>query len=111
MVMIRICIVAYRICRSPISLRITKLTTEAVTETEQGTTSMLTLVQRRPRMAEISWDNVIRFCRGARMAVAVWRARVRERQALAQLDDHLLADIGITREARIAECAKPFWHP
>ena len=71
---------------------------------------MLTLVQRRPRTAEVSWDHVLRFCRGARRAAAVWRSRARERQSLAQLDEHLLADIG-TREARIAECAKPFWCP
>jgi uncharacterized protein YjiS (DUF1127 family) len=72
---------------------------------------MLTLVQRGPRMAEISWDNVLRLCRGVGRAAAVWRSRARERQSLAQLDDNLLADIGITREARIAECSKPFWQP
>ena len=72
---------------------------------------MLTLVQRRPQMAEISWERVLRICRGVRRAAAVWRSRARERQSLAQLDEHLLAAIGITREARIAECAKPFWCP
>ena len=72
---------------------------------------MLTLVHRRPRMAEISWEWVLRICRGVRKAAAVWRSRARERRSLAQLADHLLADISITREARIAECAKPRWHP
>ena len=71
---------------------------------------MLTLVQHRPRMAEISWEGVLRICRGARRAVAVWRARSRQRDSLFRLNNHLLADIGITREARIAECAKPFWY-
>jgi len=33
----------------------------------------------------------------------------RQRQALARLDDRLLADIGLTREAQMVECSKLFW--
>ena len=33
----------------------------------------------------------------------------RQRQALAELDDHALKDIGVTRQQAIAEAAKPFW--
>src|SRR5262245_51222390 len=36
-------------------------------------------------------------------------ARSSERQALAQLDDDALKDIGVTREQADAEAAKPFW--
>lgn len=36
-------------------------------------------------------------------------ARRRQRQALAELDDRLLADIGVSRGAAARECAKPFW--
>jgi uncharacterized protein YjiS (DUF1127 family) len=36
-------------------------------------------------------------------------ARSRERQALAQLDDDALKDIGVTRQQAIAEAARPFW--
>ena len=36
-------------------------------------------------------------------------ARQRSRAALAQMDDRLLADIGLTREQARAEAAKPFW--
>jgi uncharacterized protein YjiS (DUF1127 family) len=36
-------------------------------------------------------------------------ARSRQRQALAQLDDRLLRDIGKTRQEAIAEATKPFW--
>jgi uncharacterized protein YjiS (DUF1127 family) len=36
-------------------------------------------------------------------------ARSRQRQALAELDDRLLKDIGKTRKEAIAEAAKPFW--
>jgi uncharacterized protein YjiS (DUF1127 family) len=36
-------------------------------------------------------------------------ARSQQRRALAQLDDHFLRDIGVTRQQAIAEAAKPFW--
>jgi uncharacterized protein YjiS (DUF1127 family) len=45
----------------------------------------------------------------ARALVATWRSRARQRQALARLDDRLLADIGLTREAQMVECSKLFW--
>ena len=32
-----------------------------------------------------------------------------QRQALAELDDHFLKDIGVTRQQAIIEAAKPFW--
>jgi uncharacterized protein YjiS (DUF1127 family) len=35
--------------------------------------------------------------------------RSRQRQALAELDDHHLKDIGKTRQEANAEAAKPFW--
>ena len=41
-----------------------------------------------------------------------WRAaleRRRQRRALAALDDHLLRDIGISREQARRECARPPW--
>lgn len=41
--------------------------------------------------------------------IALWIERARQRQALADLDDRLLGDIGITRKAATGECAKPFW--
>jgi uncharacterized protein YjiS (DUF1127 family) len=72
---------------------------------------MLSLVQRRPQLAEGLWDQLRRVCRGARMAAIAWSARARQRDALSQLNDHLLADIGLTREAQRAECSKPFWCP
>ena len=33
-----------------------------------------------------------------------------QRQTLAELDTHLLNDIGISREEADRECAKPFWY-
>ncbi len=44
--------------------------------------------------------------------VALWRRwaeRIRQRRALAELDDRLLADCGLTREEVRREIEKPFW--
>jgi uncharacterized protein YjiS (DUF1127 family) len=38
-----------------------------------------------------------------------WMERVRQRYALAALDDHLLKDIGLTRTDVYDEVRKPFW--
>lgn len=90
-------------------MRITKLSSNANVNGEDA--YMLTLVQRRPRTADILSGNAARLYRRALIAVATWRSRARQRDSLSRLDDHLLADIGITREARMVECAKPFWCP
>jgi uncharacterized protein YjiS (DUF1127 family) len=44
-------------------------------------------------------------------AVLLWMERSRQRRALAELDDRLLCDIGLTREEARQECANPFWKP
>jgi uncharacterized protein YjiS (DUF1127 family) len=50
--------------------------------------------------------------RRACMAVAEWDSRARQREKLAQLNDHLLADIGLTRAKPIVEVSKLFyWLP
>ncbi len=41
--------------------------------------------------------------------VAVWNRRYKGRRELSQLNDHMLADIGLTRVEAIAEIDKPFW--
>ena len=43
--------------------------------------------------------------------LAVWRERCRQRRDLGAMDDRMLADIGISRAAGIAEAEKPFWRP
>jgi uncharacterized protein YjiS (DUF1127 family) len=44
--------------------------------------------------------------------IGLWLARSRQRRHLGELaewDDHLLKDIGVSREAALREAAKPFW--
>jgi len=41
--------------------------------------------------------------------VRTWYRRARERQALAELDEHLLRDCGLSRAEAHREAAKPFW--
>jgi uncharacterized protein YjiS (DUF1127 family) len=41
--------------------------------------------------------------------IRLWRRRVRSRQELRDLSDHLLKDIGLSRDAVACEVAKPFW--
>ena len=45
----------------------------------------------------------------ASLLIASWIGRVRQRRALAELDDKMLQDIGITRYDAARECGKPFW--
>jgi uncharacterized protein YjiS (DUF1127 family) len=44
-------------------------------------------------------------------AVWFWLERSRQRRALAELDDYLLRDIGLTCDEVQRECANPFWKP
>jgi uncharacterized protein YjiS (DUF1127 family) len=62
-----------------------------------------------PDIPAVSWNTVMRLCRQGRVHAAMWRSRARQRRALARLDDRLLADIGLTREAQMLECSKLFW--
>ncbi len=39
----------------------------------------------------------------------IWAGRSQQRKALARLDDHMLADIGVSRGQALQEMNKPFW--
>ncbi len=39
----------------------------------------------------------------------IWHQRTIQRRQLAQLQDHILEDIGISKEQALAEASKPFW--
>lgn len=56
-------------------------------------------------------DRWLAYLRDAAVAVKRWRDRRRSRRALAELDDDLLKDIGLTRAEARRESAKPFWNP
>ena len=45
------------------------------------------------------------FLRRSAFCVSRWR----QRRALADLPDHLLRDIGVTREQAAREASRPFW--
>ena len=46
------------------------------------------------------------------MAIAEWDWRALQRERLAQLNDHLLADVGLTREKQIVDVSKLiYWLP
>lgn len=42
--------------------------------------------------------------------LTLWQERARQRHALAELDERMLKDIGLTRRAVSSEIVKPFWH-
>lgn len=44
-------------------------------------------------------------------ALTAANQRRAERHRLAQLDDHMLRDIGLDPQEARRECAKPFWQP
>ncbi|HYD64364.1 DUF1127 domain-containing protein [Azospirillum sp.] len=58
---------------------------------------------RRPQRAA-RWERG-----GVLGLLAAWIGRRRQRRALAALDDHLLRDLGLSREDAERESAKPFW--
>lgn len=63
------------------------------------------LPQGRPATLPV----VARLLVGMGRKLARWQERRRTRAALARLDPHLLADIGLDGSDREAERLKPFW--
>lgn len=45
-----------------------------------------------------------------RALLSIWRERANSRKQLAALDDHQLADIGLTKAEARLESARSFWH-
>lgn len=43
------------------------------------------------------------------VAIARWESNLRTRTQLKHLDDHLLDDIGVTRDLADKEATRPFW--
>lgn len=53
--------------------------------------------------------NLRRLFFASLQSLRLWYERSSQRRRLAQLDDHLLRDIGIDRVAAMEEAYKPFW--
>jgi uncharacterized protein YjiS (DUF1127 family) len=52
---------------------------------------------------------VLRVIIGILRIISRWIDRSNQRSALAELDDHLLRDIGKSRDDALREASKPFW--
>ncbi len=57
----------------------------------------------------LSLPPVTRALVGLAQIVLVWETRRTSRQALKQLDTHMLRDIGLDTTTAGVEAAKPFW--
>jgi uncharacterized protein YjiS (DUF1127 family) len=71
----------------------------------EGLTSAGATVRRPPAIT----PSAAAFARSAMTALLSWGDRRRQRHALAELDDHLLRDIGLTRHQARTEALRPFW--
>ncbi len=64
------------------------------------------LLGRRPTPL---WANLVRGLRQAGRSLVVWQGRAAARIHLADLDDRVLRDMGMTRADARREAAKPLW--
>jgi len=72
--------------------------------------------QERVAIGLVLYDALYRWARkggldarGPERGFALWLALWRERRHLAELDDYMLRDIGLTRDDVYVEIAKPWW--
>ena len=64
---------------------------------------------RENKAHSLRWvARLLRLSRRACMVVADWDSRALQRERLAQLNDHMLADIGLTREKPIVDASRLF---
>ena len=59
----------------------------------------------------ISFRRILRMFVTAVDTLLLWQERNRQRHRLAELDERMLHDIGITRAQALIEANKPFWKP
>jgi uncharacterized protein YjiS (DUF1127 family) len=68
-----------------------------------------TVEAREKKAHSLSWvARLLRLWRRACMVIADWDSRALQRERLAQLNDHLLADIGLSREKQIVDASRLF---
>jgi uncharacterized protein YjiS (DUF1127 family) len=68
-----------------------------------------TVAAREKKARSLRWvARLLRLWRRACMVIADWDSRALQREKLAQLNDHMLADIGLTREKPIVDASRLF---
>jgi uncharacterized protein YjiS (DUF1127 family) len=74
-----------------------------------NTTCSSTIVDSKPTdLAKSRRSRVFSLAYWVELAIRC-RERRRQRKALLELDDRMLADIGITKSQAVEEAKKPFW--
>jgi uncharacterized protein YjiS (DUF1127 family) len=68
------------------------------------------VTERAPRGAETRHIPILTVIRRILATVWLWRRRARSRQQLRELSDHMLKDIGLTRENVGYEFPRPLWY-
>lgn len=77
---------------------------------DQATSTTLTgFVTRMGNAAYRATVNVFMMPEHGCTLLETWRKRIRDRDALAAMEPHLLADIGLNRTTADREAQKPFW--
>lgn len=70
-------------------------------------------VQHAPLLAALEAQQTLPMLSDVALRAAVtfakWHSRYRTRSNLAQLDDHLLKDIGVDRQTAFREARRKFW--
>jgi len=74
------------------------------------TSPAVRLSPQTPRRAGARHNAPLSAIRRIVAAIRLWRGRARARQQLRELSDHLLKDIGLSRENVGYEFPKPLWH-
>ena len=70
-----------------------------------GTAKRIRLVSRPSLLSPLQ------LLAGLVRGLVEWERRARERKSLAEMPDHMLKDLGVTRSDAVRESEKPFWRP
>jgi uncharacterized protein YjiS (DUF1127 family) len=65
----------------------------------------------RPRRLRFGLPRLGHYIARGLDRLLLWAERSGQRHRLAELDDHMLRDIGLSRADVMAEATKPFWQP
>ncbi|MBM3599115.1 MAG: DUF1127 domain-containing protein [Alphaproteobacteria bacterium] len=65
----------------------------------------------QPRLPRAIIETAESLCRSLVDVLLNWQERAVGRRQLAEMDDRMLRDIGLTRDDIAMECEKPFWRP